>query len=147
MCSQSFLRFTLPALAGLALVVSGCATYHGPSAKADNVATLEAIVPAWVTSVDGGKVMAGLGGNNQRVRLAPGVHRIEVRYSALTERTVVDQRGRPHHVKGFVQSRGSCMLSLTAESGHTYYLHDGQVGATWKPFIDESVAPVFVDFK
>src|SRR4029079_14314645 len=100
------------------------ATYHGPSAKDPGAVTLEALTPAWVTSIDGKKVVPWFGAGHQRCRVAPRFHRVEVRYSAVADQVVTDARGRRRQVKVFIEGRGTQMVSWTAEEGHRHFLHE-----------------------
>jgi hypothetical protein len=162
----------LLALAGV--LQAGCAArYQAPPRSESSVAYLEAVAPAWVAAIDGGKTAFFTPKSGKRYRLVPGPHVVEARYEALELRYVT---ARSSQIRGEiapvavsdvplsldqplvtwnsalaetvvpVRSKRGVLLSFTAEAGRSYYLHDGRRDDDWKPFIDEAREPQFIEF-
>jgi len=119
----------------LLLPAFGCATrYHEPPRADKEAAVLEAVVPVWVVSIDHAKVSrTGITGRKQ-FRITPGPHTIEVEYS-INESTIRAISIKPQP------------LSFTADAGRTYYIKPGRIDDRWRPFVTDSLQPVFSDPK
>jgi hypothetical protein len=129
-------------LALLALTVS-CAhekMYSGPTLPDDQLATLEATVPMWLVSVDGHR-MSSLGLHDTvRLKILPGLHKVEVSYNSMETGTAVDQYGNFHRVHEETWSGKNFPLTFSARAGYRYVAHAGRIGASnWEPFISESL--------
>ena len=125
----------------LLLSVSGCATrYHEPPRADKQAAVIGAVAPIWVVSIDRAKVSRiGITGHKQ-FRISPGAHAIEVEYS-MVER---DTLNRPI---GGVSSKEPLPVHFTAAPGRTYYIRSGRISNRWRPYVTDSMDPVFPDPK
>jgi hypothetical protein len=125
----------------ICLLVSafGCATrYHEPPGADTQTATLEAIAPVWVVSIDHAKVSRVSLSGHKQFRILPGTHVIEVEYS-FHERDFND--GSDIHVS----SKQAQLLNFVAAPGKTYYIKSGRTAYRWKPFVTDSLQPVFTN--
>jgi hypothetical protein len=132
----------------LLLALSGCAArYHEPPKSESQFASLEAVAPVWIVSIDGKKVSrVGFTGHKQ-FRVFPGDHVIEVQYSSLERRTNYFWNGRAYESEVRLQSNQNVPIKFSAREGRIYYLKAGRMDSSWKPFVTDTLEPVFSDPK
>jgi hypothetical protein len=146
----------------LLIALAACATKHGGRAeyaeppKDGSAAYLEAISPAWLVGVDDRNVSQVNFSGTSRFRISAGPHVVVVRLRGREWGDTRKFRVAPYDtwnggaIMGGIRiySTNDASVRFTAESGRTYYIHDGRQGPNlWKPFIDESRDPVYLDIK
>ena len=133
-----FLHVRVPRLVLVSLLLSvfGCASrYHEPPRTDVQAASLEALAPVWISSIDHAKVSrVGITGHKQ-FRILPGSHAIEVEYS-LYERS-------PDGYAVLASSKKPLQLVFTAAPGRTYYVKPGRYNDRWRPYVTDSPGPVY----
>jgi hypothetical protein len=130
----------------LGLTLSGCAARYRPPAEAnEQIAHLEAIAPVWIVAIDGKKLSSLKLKGEQRLRLAPGRHIVEVGY-ASRERRTVQWNHQSYAVTAVMRSQDNVPLRLTAEPGRTYYVQEGRIDDAWSPFFTETRDLPFEEF-
>jgi hypothetical protein len=122
------------AVLGVCLLVSGCAgTYEPPSLPGDQGAVLEGAAPLAAGGLAGVQYRVSIDQvDGQRTRnvdmrkvgLAPGVHRVTVRYAAGTIQ-VSEFRGRPID------------LTFQARAGQVYRVDGARQGDDWTAWIED----------
>jgi hypothetical protein len=133
-------------LLGLALLalIASCArekVYSGPTLPDDQLATLEATAPMWLVSVDGHKMSSFGLHETVRVKILPGLHKVEVSYNDAEMGTAVDKYGHFVRVREETWSGRNFPITFTAKARYRYVAHPGRIGASdWEPFISESPA-------
>jgi len=132
---------------GLAFVLMqvGCAAKYTPQVSGKDAAYLVARPPVWLVSIDGRRASPVSSDKGKHYAVSPGEHRISVAFAGSGFRKVRSNYGPDRTV--IVKIRGDSYVEVpfTAQSGHTYYLKSGQMGAVWRPHISESEGPVFMD--
>lgn len=113
------------------LFVLSCAHtqyYSEPSLPDSDTASLQADVPVWIASVDGKKVSYGLTNDSKMVKVAPGPHRVEVKYFDRRLQISRTMEGRSYVQNRLDYSITPIELRFIAKPGHRYYItavHDG----------------------
>jgi hypothetical protein len=132
-------------LVGLAFTIS-CAhekMYSGPILPDDQLATLEATTPMWLVSLDGHHISSLGLHDTLRVKILPGLHKVEVSYSSIAMGTAVDKYGNFVRVHQETWSKKNFPITFTARAGYRYVAHPGRIGGSdWEPFITESLPEI-----
>src|SRR6185312_16084944 len=112
----------------LLLSVFGCASrYHEPPRTDMQAASLEALAPVWISSIDHANVsQAGLTGHMQ-FRISPGSHAVEVEYSLYEP--------SPNGSPALTSSKKPLQLVFTTAPGRTYYVKPGRSNDRWNPYV------------
>lgn len=140
---------TLFTLALAVCTLAGCATgYREPSdAPPGTVAFVHANAPVFIARIDGLTVSRSGFSGKKRFALLPGPHKIEVLYSDMERVELETWRGRHFFAYARAFSEGAATLTLNAQAGRHYFVHDGRNGWAnfWRPDITGSNEPVFQD--
>jgi hypothetical protein len=121
----------------LLLASSGCANHYAEPASRKGVAFLQATVPVWIVSIDGRRITNVNVTGVKHLRIPPGDHLVMVKYSSFEHQGLM--------MTAFAGSRNNLPVRFRAEPDHTYYLRDGRLNNRWKPYVTESLDPVFLD--
>ena len=136
------------ALFSLLVAFSGCASrYQEPRGDEPQTASLEAIAPVWVVSIDGKKVSRVSISGHKQFKISPGAHTAEVQFSGLERGTNFIWSGRAYESEIHIQSRQNVPIKFSAAGGRTYYIKAGRMDSSWKPFVTDTPEPVYSDPK